>query len=541
MSRTAARDFVAEGFASGWEHVDASTLSDDRVLEADVAIVGTGAGGGTAAEILAQAGLRVVMIEEGPLRTSRDFHMREFEALADLYQEAGSRATADGAIAVYQGRMVGGGTGVNWTTCFRTPPETLRHWAAEHGLADFSVDSMRPWFERIEKRHNIHAWQVPPNENNLAIERGCRALGWSWGVVRRNVRGCQNLGYCGTACPVNAKQSTLVTTVPGALRAGAALVSRARAERLRLRGDRVDALECLAMDGTGTAPGPVRLEIRAREYVLAAGGIGTPGILLRSAAPALDPHGRAGKRTFLHPVATSVARMPTRVAGESGAPQTIYSDHWIQAPDDPTPGFKLEAMPLQPISVAGLFDVHGAAHAELMRMRPFLNVVIALQRDGFHPESVGGAVHLHPDGTPALDYPLGPYAWGGIREALLRMAELQFAAGAEQVRPVHRDARWVRSWKEARREIAALPMETLTLPLSSAHVMGGCAMGRDPRESVVDPSGRHHESANLWVFDGSIFPTSIGANPMESIFGLVARLASQLAERLVGPTSEPAP
>ena len=101
------RDFVAEGVVSGWKHLDASTLERDTTFEADVAIVGTGAGGGTAAEILSQAGLQVVMVEEGPLRTSSDFHMREDEALRELYQECGGRTTRDRAIRVFQGRMVG--------------------------------------------------------------------------------------------------------------------------------------------------------------------------------------------------------------------------------------------------------------------------------------------------------------------------------------------------------------------------------------------------------------------------------------------------
>jgi len=113
------------GQRSGWKVIDASTLTDDRSFEADVAIVGTGAGGGTAAEILSHAGLSVVMIEEGPLATSSDFHMREAEAYPQLYQDSASRKTKDKAINILQGRCVGGGTTVNWTSSFRTPEATL--------------------------------------------------------------------------------------------------------------------------------------------------------------------------------------------------------------------------------------------------------------------------------------------------------------------------------------------------------------------------------------------------------------------------------
>ena len=125
MSDIEIQDPVRDGLARGWSVVDATTLREDVTLETDVAVVGTGAGGGIAAEILADAGLRVLLIEEGPLRSSRDFHMRESEAYRDLYQESAARKTADKAINIFQGRCVGGGTTVNWTSSFRTPLTTL--------------------------------------------------------------------------------------------------------------------------------------------------------------------------------------------------------------------------------------------------------------------------------------------------------------------------------------------------------------------------------------------------------------------------------
>ena len=110
-------DIYAAGIASGWKVIDASTLTAPQTLEADVAIIGSGAGGGVAAEILSLAGLKVLLLEEGPLKTSDSFKdMDEARAYADLYQESAARATSDGAIAVLQGRAVGGTTTVNWTS-----------------------------------------------------------------------------------------------------------------------------------------------------------------------------------------------------------------------------------------------------------------------------------------------------------------------------------------------------------------------------------------------------------------------------------------
>ena len=91
-----------------------------------------------------------------------------------------------------------------------------------------------------------------------------------------------------------------------------------------------------------------------------------------------------------------------------------------------------------------------------------------------------------------------------------------------------------RGWAQARETIAALPMKPLLTRVVSAHVMGGCAMAEDERRGVVRPDGTHWQVANLSVHDGSLFPTSVGANPQLSIYAITNMLATRLAKRLTG-------
>ena len=475
--------------------------------------------------------MRVAIVEEGPLKSSDDFRMREREAYPQLYQESAGRQTLDKAITVMQGRCVGGSTTVNWTSSFRTPPRTLAHWRDAHAIRSTDESALAPWFARMEERLAIAPWPVPPNENNDILRRGCEKLGIPAAAIRRNVKGCLNLGYCGMGCPTNAKQSMLVTTIPAALAKGAVLVHRARVERLALEGDAVRSCEAVGVASAGAAPSPHRVRIAARHFVLAAGAIGSPAVLLRSHAP--DPHLTLGRRTFLHPTVVSAAVMPSPVNGFAGAPQTIYSDHFLDSlPLDGPVGYKLEAPPVHPILAGITLPGFGDGHGGWMKEFSSLQVVIALLRDGFHEQSPGGRVRLRRDGSPVLDYPLGEYLLEGMRRAFLTMAEIQFAAGAKTVMALHEDATPFTSWPRARAAIQALPMAALRTRVVSAHVMGGCAMGSDPRTSVVDESGRHHQVANLSIHDGSIFPTSIGANPQLSIYGITARLATGLARSL---------
>jgi len=532
-------DPIQAGLAAGWQVTDGAQLQADQTLEADVVIVGSGAGGGVTAEILALSGLKVLIVEEGALKSSKDFKMREAEAYPALYQESAARKTKDKGINILQGRTVGGTTTVNWTSSFRTPDITLRYWNKQFGLKDYTPEALAPWFGMMEQRLNIVDWQAPPNENNDLLRRGASQLNIPTGLIRRNVNGCWNLGYCGMGCPTNAKQSMLVTTIPSALQHGASLLTRVRAEKLVIKGDRVTALECMALTADGLSAYGRRVTLRAKHFVLSGGAINTPALLLRSMAP--DPHGLLGKRTFLHPTIISAGIFAQRVDGYAGAPQTVYSDHFLHTePIDGPVGYKLEAPPLHPLLLSSTMSGFGAEHAAVMQQFPHVHALLALLRDGFHPDAPGGSVGLQGDGAPLLDYPISDFLWDGARRAMLTMAEIQFAAGAKTVTPTHEQALAYSSWAQAQAGIKALPMKLLQTRVVSAHVMGGCGMSDDERLGVTSAQGRHHGLANVSVHDGSLFPTSIGANPQLSIFGITARLASGLAQELTGqPAARP--
>ncbi|MDO6685612.1 MULTISPECIES: GMC family oxidoreductase [unclassified Agarivorans] len=523
------KDIIAEGLAAGWQHIDGAEQQQDKSLECDVLIVGSGAGGGITAQVLTQAGLKVLIVEEGPLKSSQDFKMQERQAYPDLYQESAARKTKDKAIGIFQGRCVGGSTTVNWTTSLRTPEHTLSHWQQRWGFTQINAVSLAPYFQQAEQMLGIQPW-LTRNQNNSLLAKGCDALGWSYQAIPRNVKQCWDLGYCGMGCPTNAKQSMLVTTIPTALNAGASLLSRFRVQQLTIENDQVVGAQLTALNKNQRATKRV-FTIKAKHVVLAAGAIGSPAILLRSKVP--DPYQRVGKRTFLHPSVMSGALFEHVVASHQGAPQSVYSDHFVwQNGSEGACGYKLEVPPVHPILLATKTTGFGQFHSEMMQQINHLQVTIALLRDGFHDDSVGGQVQLRNDGSPVLDYSISDYLWQGARRALLSMAELQFAAGAKKVYPLHEQSQLVSSWAEAKKLIKQLPMQALATRLASAHVMGGCAMGGDEQNSAVDEAGNYRWLSGLSVIDGSVFPTSLGANPQLSIYAMALRNAELLAKSL---------
>ncbi len=524
-------DPIAQGLAKGWQHLDGAQQPSAQHLECDVLIVGSGAGGGICAQVLAEAGLAVILVEQGPLKSSQDFKLQERFAYPDLYQESAARKTKDKAIRIFQGRCVGGSTTVNWTTSLRTPALTLQHWQQHWGLSQLNDTELAPYFSRAEQMLGIQPW-LNNNPNNALLAKGCQKLDWSYQSIPRNVKQCWDLGYCGMGCPTNAKQSMLVTAIPAALNAGAKILSRFSVARLQIKQQQVKGAYLQALD-TQLRPSGIMVTVQARHVVLAAGAIGSPAVLLRSKVP--DPYHLVGKRTFLHPSVMSGGLFAQLVNSHQGAPQSVYSDHFVwQDGAVGECGYKLEVPPVHPILLATTLSGFGRFHQQLMARFKHLQVTIALLRDGFHSDSQGGAVQLRDDGSPLLDYPLNDFLWRGARRALLSMAELQFAAGARRVYPLHEQAQLYRTWSEAKQAITNLPMQALATRLASAHVMGGCAMGGDDRRSLVDHQGQYRWLSGLTVIDGSVFPTSLGANPQLTIYALALRNAKLLAKRLQG-------
>jgi choline dehydrogenase-like flavoprotein len=486
----------------------------DLELTCDVVIVGSGAGGSMLAAGLAARGLDVVVIEEGPYATREDFSQIEGEAYPMLYQDRFARATADAAIAVLQGRSVGGGTTVNWTTCFRTPQRVQDFWGERFGL-DLGLDQH---FDAVEQRLSISEWpEELANANNRTLLEGCRALGWEARALRRNVRGCANSGYCGLGCPYDAKQGMLVTTLQDLLDAGGSILSDCSALAIEHSGGRASRVHARIVDG-----GP-RVTVTADKVVVAGGAINSPALLLASE---VNPNGLVGQHTFLHPVIALPARYPHPIEGWSGAPQSIGSHQHIDRGDKV--GFFMEVPPLQPmLASAGLMGF-GAMQRDFMKGLRSVSTLLSLCADGFHEAAPGGTVSLRADGRPRLDYPISEGLTEPFRAAHIAMARVHMAAGATESVTLHPEPLAIRDESD----LAALesaPYGALKHSIFTAHQMGGCRMTHDPTTRVVDTEHRVEGFENLYVVDGSVLPTSLGVNPSETIYALAHRAVDCIA------------
>jgi choline dehydrogenase-like flavoprotein len=509
---------------------------DQPTLEADVVVVGSGAGAGVVARELAAAGRAVIVLEAGPFVPEPEMPVNELAAFDRLYLDHGLTSTWDGSISILAGGAVGGGTTINWMTCFDAPAEVRSEWAHGHGLAGFDGPEGDRDYAAIRGELGVTPAPRLPAKDAVLVA-GARALGIEVGPTERNAAACTDCGSCPFGCRAGTKRSGLQAHLADATLRGARLVADARVDRLIVEGGRVAGVEA-TLDwsrprAAADRDGPRKLLVRARQVVLAAGALRSPAILIRSGLA----HPAIGRNLRLHPVPVVAGRFADSIEMWHGVMQAARSTEYFHAAPGSN-GYVIESAPGHPGLIALAFGWEGAdAHATLMeRVRSYVPLV-AITRDGGE-----GRVSLSKAGSVRIDYALDASGTATLRHALVRMARLIRAAGALEIVANGTPPLWhgpqafgpggeTRAFARFEERLGSFDFRPNRGALFSAHQMGSVRMGANPRTDPCDPAGRVRSGsadqvvAGLYVADASLFPTAIGANPMLTVMALARRVA----------------
>lgn len=477
-----------------------SRLRSARRIEADVCVIGAGAGGAVAAAELAEGGARVVVLEQGPRHDADRFSARPLEMMSKLYRDGGQGATIGAPpILLPLGKGIGGTTLVNSGTCFRTPARVLERWRDEFGLEGMTEEALEPCFARVEDALSISEVTPELAGNNAAIaRRGAQALGWSHGFLKRNAKGCIGSGVCAFGCPTSAKQHTGITYIPRAEAAGAQIVTGADVRRVLVERGQAKGVEARLAGGG-------RLEVLAPDVVVAAGTIHTPLLLARSGLG--RESGELGQNLALHPATGAYALMDEVVDMAKGVPQSFYIDEFASE------GVIFEGVAGPPSYVAMSLPLSGRRHAAAMERYRNLAMFGLMVSDS----SRGSVRSLA--GRPVIRYDLVEADVLRFRKGLAAMEELYRAAGALEVYlPLPNGVRP----EQARAR---------DLKLMAFHPLGTARADARPAHGVVDGDLRLHGVRGVHVADGSVVPSALGVNPQQTIMALATRLAFGLLGR----------
>jgi choline dehydrogenase-like flavoprotein len=499
---------------------DGALIAGSRTVRVDTCVIGAGAGGAPVAKELAEGGMSVAILEEGPRYTTDDFNARPRDMIAGLYRDGGQTATVGNTpILLPLGRSVGGTTLINSGTCFRAPPPVLEMWGERFGLEELGATELDPYFRRVERIQNVV--QVPAayaGRNAHVVRRGAEALGWSGDYVYRNVRGCVGSGVCTFGCPTSAKQHVGLTYVPLAWDAGATTYTGCRATRLEIAGGRIRAVEA-ASAGGGT------LRVECDTAIVAAGAIATP-LFLRRQGLGLDS-GELGQNLSIHPATGVRALMDEEIDMAKGVPQSYFIDEFADE------GIMFEGAAGPPDYAATSFPFSGERHRDLMleylRISQFGMMVSDTSRG--HVRERGGRVEIR--------YDLNREDTATFKRSIELLCELYFATGARTVYPPI-DAIGELYGEHDLARVRDFDLRPGHLTLMAFHPLGTARADARPAHGVLDSDLKLRGVDGVYVADGSAVPSSIGVNPQITIMALATRLAYHLLGA-APPADEPEP
>jgi choline dehydrogenase-like flavoprotein len=492
--------------------------SDLLELEADVVIVGSGAGGGLIAARLAEAGRDVLVVEAAEYLAEADLPRNELDGFNQLYLDRGLTATSDLSIGILAGSAVGGGTLVNWTTCIEPPAPMRADWAKHHGLEGFDGANVDAHLARLSEELGFCDPPNIPPKDQLILD-GAAALGWEAAPTQRNAADCGDCGACSFGCRRGAKRSGQRLHLAAAAERGAHLLAGAVVERIELTGG--------AATGVSGQVGDRPFRVRAGTIVIAAGAVRTPALLLASG---LD-HPSIGANLHLHPTSVITALMDKPIEIWRGTTQAARS---LQLADL---GVVIESAPAHPGLVAVALPWRGRDEmAQLMSEFGHSAPLIGILRD-----RDAGRVKLTRAGRPRVEYRISGHDAAAARAGLLAMARIARAAGAKRVSALGTPGDAVetdtgeRAFNSFLDRLAAFDYRPNRAALFSAHQMGTARAGANPRTSACSPSGQVRRNTRgalipgLYVGDASLFPTAVGVNPMVTVMLMASRVAEAIA------------
>jgi choline dehydrogenase-like flavoprotein len=491
-----------------------------RERDLDVVIIGSGAGGGAVAKELAPLaadGKRIAVLEWGPKLADDAYTGREVEMARQLYFDSGGVLTKDKAITMAYGRAYGGSTVVYTGTSLTMPEEVVGRW----DVPGIDYADLQERSAKYIEENNVHTLaEEELNDNNRLFREGCRTLGYRVQQFPINVKGCRSSSLCNLGCPNGAKQGTHRVQLPAAEAAGVEVITNCKVTSVR-----EGSCEAVVEDpgfGLPSVWEPGTYRINAKAIVVCGGAINSAALLLRSGYGKALP--TLGRYLTLHPALILVGEHPQPISNFNGHPKSFYCDEFWDSEK-----FLLETCMYFPFTTSKNLIGFGAEHSELMRSFPKLQMILVLAVD---PALASNRVEVDADGEPVIDYTMGPEVLDSLHRSMVASAKIFFAAGARRVHAPAGVSFFIDA-KDADRVEELIPRTNVIpgkISVASAHIMGGCRMGRDASDSVTDSWGRVHGTESVFVADSALFPRASEINPYVTVMALADRVAEGIRD-----------
>ncbi|KAK6946564.1 Glucose-methanol-choline oxidoreductase, N-terminal [Dillenia turbinata] len=523
-------------------------------VQCDAVVVGSGSGGGVAAGLLARAGHKVLVLEKGSYCARNSLSLLEGPAMDQMYLGNGLMATDDMGVTILAGSTVGGGSTINWSASIRTPKHVMKEWSSQYELELFDSELYQEAMDAVCQRMGVQAEISEDGFNNAVLRRGCLELGYPVNNIPRNAPADHYCGWCCLGCKDGRKKGTSETWLVDLVNSGnGAILAGCEASRVLHRKNRSGRNRAtgVAFETCQTGKRSVCVVVESKVTVVACGALGTPPLLKRSGLKNPD----IGKHLHLHPVTMAWGYFPDNDHEHDQSNATV----WPEATKKSYQGGIMTAMS----TVVANFDstgygaviqtpsLHPGMFSAVMpwvsgadmkcRMLRFSRTahVFVLARDRGSGEVAS---------PTSISYKMEQVDEENLQRGVEKMLRILAAGGAQEIGTHHPKGKSLNVKKVSSREFerfvkaeSGRALRDLRTPLYSAHQMGSCRMGVDPKSSVVNQMGETWEVEGLYVADSSVFPTALGVNPMVTVQAIAYCTAHSLLQLLRRKKKPPPP
>ena len=467
-------------------------------MDAEVLVIGSGAGGATTAAVLAEAGFDVLIVEEGEWVEQGAVVPFSLEQMDRQYRSGGvTVALGLPSIAYTEGRCAGGGTEINSGLYRRPPDEVLRRWAIDFGIVELDHDEVHSIANEVEQAISVTSVPGRPSAPRDVLRRGAESLGWQNSEIPRWMKYIDNDPAKGQ------RQSMTRTYLPRAVDAGARLVTGCRIDVLQMTGGSARQATTTLADGR-------RGTIDFRHVFVCGGAIQSPALLQRSHIA-----GYIGQSLAVHPT----VKLAARFADELNVDDDVPVHQVKEFAPDLSFGGSASQPGLVALALSDQWATFSKAIADWRRISVFYAAITS--------EGRGKVRAVRGLRDPIVTYSLTRRDRALLGSGLARLALVMLEAGADAVYPSFRGAPLVRK----RGDLATMQSSFSAAKASvmTVHLCSTVPMGEDTAKCGANSFGRVHGTGNVWVNDASLLPTAPGVNPQGTVMALAIRNARRFA------------
>lgn len=518
-----------------------SVSSPSLVIQCDAVVVGSGSGGGVVAGVLAKAGYKVLVLEKGNYSARNNLSLLEGPTMDQMYLSNGLIATDDMGVFILAGSTVGGGSTINWSACIKTPKHVCKEWSERNELELFESRLYREAMDVVCEKMGVQSEVTEEGFNNAVLRRGCQEMGYPVSTIPRNSPPDHYCGWCCMGCKDGRKKGTpetwlvdLVKSGNGAILPGCEAI-KVLHKKNKGKGRKIARGVAFEFEYKGAKDICV---VESKVTIVACGALCTPELLKRSGLK----NKNIGRNLHLHPVTMAWGYFPDTPSSDSEvwpekhkksfeggimtAMSTVVADF-----EKSGYGAVIQTPALHP----GVFSIlmpwiSGTDIKDRMSRFSRTAHIFALARDQ------GSGTLKSPNN---ISYQMKDVDEENLQRGIEKVLKILAAAGAEEIGTHHSKGRTLKvkqvsyhEFEKFVKEESSRPLRDLETPLCSAHQMGSCRMGSNPKESAVNQTGETWEMEGLYVADASVFPTALGVNPMVTVMAIAYCTAQSVLEVL---------